>query len=168
MLFRSTCSISETRDLIRHRAWGRFVPMIACEQNYCDIINEGYTLPLYLTNNPHLSIERQGFEQDILEYYNNLKEFEDSVKNLDWFPQYLLIQLLPFCHVMKLWFHGSPKEMSYLTNLRVRPGGHINYRSLAYQMAKLASQSDPLLSGLDLGKLKEPNACSRDEFIDRS
>ncbi len=163
-----TCSISETRDLIRHRAWGRFVPMMACEQNYRDIINEGYTLPLYLTNNSHLSAEREQFEQDILEYYNHLKQFADSVKSLDWFPQHLLIQLLPFCHVMKLWFHGSPKEMSYLTNLRVRPGGHINYRYLAYQMAKLASQSDPLLSSLDLGELKEPDACSRGEFVDRS
>ena len=55
-----------------------------------------------------------------------------------------------------------------MTQLRVRPGGHINYRYLAYKIAKLGSESEPLLKYIFPEQILEPNPSSRQEFIDRS
>jgi thymidylate synthase ThyX len=162
-----TCSNSEMRDLNRHRAWGRFVPIIST-QNYSSLLDSGYTLPLYLTDNLALLDIREEFEDDIVDYYTLLQKFIVKVKKETWFPQHLLVQLLPFGHVFTLFMHGSPKEISYLSQIRVRPGGHINYRMLAYNMAELAAKSEPFLIGLHLGEDKKPNPSSREEFVDRS
>jgi thymidylate synthase ThyX len=162
-----TCSNSEMRDLNRHRAWGRFVPILST-QNYSSLLEGGYTLPLYLTDNLALVDVRDEFEADLVDYYRKLEVFIAKIKKETWFPQHLLVQLLPFGHVFTMFFHASPKEISYLTQLRVRPGGHINYRMLAHQMAELAANSEPFLAGLDLGDGKKPNPSSREEFIDRS
>jgi thymidylate synthase ThyX len=162
-----TSSNSEMRDLNRHRAWGRFVPIIA-SQNYTSLLDSGYTLPLYLTENLALLDIREEFEADMVDYYTRLHVFIDKIKKEAWFPQHLLVQLLPFGHVFTLFMHGSPKEISYLSQIRVRPGGHINYRMLAYIMAELAAKSEPFLVGLDLGEDKKPNPSSREEFVDRS
>jgi thymidylate synthase ThyX len=162
-----TSSNSEMRDLNRHRAWGRFAPIIA-SQNYASFMDSGYTLPLYLTDNLALVDIREEFEKDIIDFYTKLRSFVDKVKNETWFPQHLLVQLLPFGHIFTLFMHGSPKEISYLSQIRVRPGGHINYRMLAHNMAELAAKSEPFLVGLDLGVDRKPNPSSREEFIDRS
>jgi thymidylate synthase ThyX len=160
-------SVAEGRDLNRHRAWGRFIPMISSESDYYSCLDLGYTLSMYLSENLELQTERQLFEADLLAYYDDLKKFADMAKNITWFPHHLILQLLPFAHIMKMWFHGSPKEISYLTKLRVRPGGHINYRVLAYLMAQAGAKSDDLLQGLDLGSDKQPDPSSRAEFLDR-
>ena len=163
-----TCSIAEARDFNRHRAWGRFTPILSTDTSHQDIINDGYTLPLYLTQNPQLSAERIEFEKDLLGYYDLLKNFLEQAKPIPEVSMTLIWELLPFAHIMKFWMHGSPKEISYMTKLRVRPGGHINYRLLAWQMAELSATSDPFLAAIDLGTDQKPDANSRDEFLDRS
>lgn len=162
-----TCSNSELRDLNRHRAWGRYIPILNTT-NYQNIIYTGYTLPLYLAKNPALKEIRQEFEQDLQEYYNKLQQFIELSSQYKWFPQYIYIQLLPFAHIFTSIFHASPKEISYMTQLRVRPGGHINYRQLAYDIAKLGANSESLLQAMIPEHMIKPDACSREEFIDRS
>jgi hypothetical protein len=102
------------------------------------------------------------------DYYNKLNQFAELTKNTNWFPHYLILQLVPFGHIMKIWFHASPKEISYLTRLRVRPGGHINYRVLAYLIAEKSGGDDLFTNGLFLGEDKKPDPTSRLEFLDRS
>jgi hypothetical protein len=162
-----TCSNSELRDLNRHRAWGRYIPILNTT-NYQNIIYTGYTLPLYLTENSELQTIRQEFEQDLQEYYTRLQQFISLSSQYKWFPQYIYIQLLPFAHIFTSFFHSSPKELSYMTQLRVRPGGHINYRQLAYDIAKLGANSESLLQAMIPDHIVKPDACSREEFIDRS
>ncbi|MEX0596545.1 MAG: hypothetical protein WD512_08580 [Candidatus Paceibacterota bacterium] len=162
-----TSSNSELRDLNRHRAWGRYIPALSTNQ-YKQILYTGYTLPLYLAENPQLNTIREEFEQDLREYYIKLQNFIDISSAYKWFPQYTYIQLLPFAHILTSFFHASPKELSYMTQLRVRPGGHINYRYLAYKIAKLGSESELLLQSMIPDNMLEPNPCSREEFIDRS
>ncbi|MBC7472383.1 MAG: hypothetical protein H7196_03955 [candidate division SR1 bacterium] len=162
-----TCSNSEMRDLNRHRAWGRFCPIIAT-QNYEHLLDSGYALPLYLTDNLALVDIREEFEADLVDYYKLLQRFIEKIQKEIWFPKHLLVQLLPFGHVFTVFMHGSPKEISYLSQIRVRPGGHINYRILAHKMAELAGKSEPFLVGLDLSDDMRPNPSSRDEFVDRS
>jgi hypothetical protein len=62
--------------------------------------------------------------------------------------------------------HGDPKQALYLTAQRVRPGGHINYRALAYEANQLLAASDPYLSAIKQPAC--PNPSSRPEFFDRS
>jgi hypothetical protein len=162
-----TCSNSELRDLNRHRAWGRYIPAFSTNQ-YKETLCTGYTLPLYLTDNPELQAIRQEFEQDLQEYYQKLQNFINISSEYEWFPQYMYVQLLPFAHIFTSFFHASPKEISYMTQLRVRPGGHINYRQLAYDIAKLGANSESLLQAMIPEHIAKPDACSREEFIDRS
>jgi hypothetical protein len=162
-----TCSNSELRDLNRHRAWGRYIPALNTNK-YKEILYTGYTLPLYLTKNPALKEIRQEFEQDLQEYYKKLQNFIDMSSEYEWFPQYIYVQLLPFAHIFTSFFHASPKEISYMTQLRVRPGGHINYRQLAYDIAKLGANSESLLQAMIPEHIVKPDACYREEFIDRS
>jgi thymidylate synthase ThyX len=161
-------SIAEIRDLNRHRAWGRFVPMLSLVSNYESMLNEGYTLPAYLYLNEKLSDVRQDFERDLLNYYSDLRRFIKLAQKYSWFPRYLVLQLLPFGHIMKSYFHASPKEISYMTKLRVRPGGHINYRILAYQIADEASKTEEFMQFIKLTDEEKPDATSSKEFLDRS
>ncbi len=165
--FALTCSNSELRDLNRHRAWGRYIPAFSTNQ-YKKTLYTGYTLPLYLTDNPKLQAIRQEFEQDLQLYYSKLQNFIEISSEYEWFPQYIYIQLLPFAHVFTSFFHASPKEISYMTQLRIRPGGHINYRYLAYKIIKLSSHSELLMQYIIPDTIIEPDSCSREEFIDRS
>jgi thymidylate synthase ThyX len=162
------CSIAETRDLNRHRAWGRFIPLLAMQKDYHKSLNEGYVLPAYLTDNLKLKNSRAEFEADLLGYYDKLQGFVDTVQQLKWFPQSIILELLPFAHNFRFWMHGSVKEASYMTRLRVRPGGHINYRILAHKIAQVIAESEPFLAGLDLGDTLDPNPSSSEEFLDRS
>jgi hypothetical protein len=73
---------------------------------------------------------------------------------------------LPLAHQVSLWMHGDPKQATYLTLQRSRPGGHINYRALAYQANQLLAASDPYLSAIQLDHKLDP--ASRLEFFDRS
>ena len=109
----------------------------------------------------------QQFEADLCFYYQELKNFIDEAKNFAGFPKSLFLQLLPFANNMKMWLHGSIKETSYITNLRVRPGGHINYRHLAYLISQKATDKDPLLQSLNLSQDRLPNPNSKQEFFDR-
>ncbi len=161
-------SIAEARDMNRHRAWGRFTPILSVENNLLDILYEGYTLPAYLTDNPKLKAIKVEFEKDLKTYYKHLIEFKDLIEDTPAFPKSLFLQFLPFAHICRSFFHGSVKELSYITNLRVRPGGHINYRILAYKMAESVSKQDIFIDALDLGKNRKPDPASRDEFINRS
>ncbi len=164
--FLLTCSIAEARDLNRHRAWGRFIPILSTQDNLMSTFYDGYTLPLYLTENPELINEKNEFEKDLLGYYNLLENFLKKIENQTEIFQNIFWEVLPFAHIMKMWLHASPKEISYMTKLRVRPGGHINYRMIAYLIAKKISQKDPFLCSL---KIKQkPNPCSKEEFLDRS
>lgn len=95
-----------------------------------------------------------------------LDEFADRVSRHEWFPRWLLPETLPFGHLMRTIMHASPKEIDYMTKLRVRPGGHINYRQLAYDIAAQTKKIDPLMAGLDV--VRAPDPTSHDEFVDRS
>ncbi|MBD3363375.1 hypothetical protein GF362_06685 [Candidatus Dojkabacteria bacterium] len=167
--FELISSVAEARDLNRHRAWGRFVPMLSAVKDLENYMFDGYTLPAYLTDNDNIknSIVDE-FENDLKGYYKKLEVFIKKVESEQWFPKSLLVQLLPFANICRLYLHGSVKELSYITRLRVRPGGHINYRILAYQMAEKASKADKFVSMLKFSKNEKPDPASKHEFIDRS
>ncbi|HYA98588.1 MAG TPA: hypothetical protein VED37_00060 [Ktedonobacteraceae bacterium] len=166
--------LGELRDLNRHRAWGRFFPLPLVfgekltRKTLEQIIARGYGLPLYLTDIAAFAEHREGFEEDLATYYSRLQTFLDKVSALyqDTIDYGFALNLLPLAHRVDLWMHGDPKQATYLTAQRSRPGGHINYRSLAYDANQLIAKSDPYLSGIKLAKRPDPS--SQEEFFDRS
>ena len=131
-------------------------------------MGRGFGLPLYLTAVPEFAKLAQRFEDDLKDYYKRLFDFVDNVQSkygssIDYS---FVLNLLPLAHQTDIWMHGDPKQFLYLTHLRVRNGGHINYRDLAYRANKLIAGSDSYLSGLMLDK--NPDPASREELFDRS
>lgn len=162
--FELTMSLGEAIDFNRHRAWGRFTPFLET-QDVVSLIHQGFQLPLYL-NHPKLKHLKTEFTTHLETYYQSLLAFAEQIPvHTD--PR-LLLSLLPNAHSVHYFLSGGPKEISYMTQLRVRPGGHINYRTMAYELAKTASSTDPLNSALQLPKEKKPDPFSRAEFFDRS
>jgi thymidylate synthase ThyX len=162
------CTFAEARDLNRHRAWGRYAPLISAVENIPTILRDGYILPAYLTDHRELTAEREEFEKNLNELYGLIFAFTERALQTPWFPPTLTLDLIPFAHRVRWWLHGSVKEIDYLTRLRVRPGGHINYRITAYQIAEATAEHSPLLSSLAFQPEEKPRADSREQFLDRS
>lgn len=166
--------MGEVRDWNRHRANKRFIPLplIYGErwtiETALQVMDRGFGLPLYLSEVPQFSKLAQQFEDGLRDYYSKLYNFVGSVrKNYgDSIDYSFVLNLLPLAHQTDIWMHGDPKQSLYLTHLRARNGGHINYRALAYQANQLIAASDPYLSALKLDK--KPDPASREEFFDRS
>jgi hypothetical protein len=166
--------LGELRDFNRHRAWGRFIPLplvfgpSITLDTVQQVLARGFGLPLYLTEVPGFSELRAAFEQDLSGYYQQLQSFIDRIAQrygAD-FDYSFVFNLLPLAHQVDLWMHGDPKQALYLTAQRVRPGGHINYRALAYEANQLLAASDQYLSAMR--QKSRPDPASRDEFFDRS
>jgi hypothetical protein len=166
--------LGELRDLNRHRAWGRFFPLPLVfgerltRETIGQIIARGFGLPLYLTDIPAFADYKTAFEQDFVSYYTKLQEFLEKVSATyrDTIDYAFVLNLLPLAHQVDLWMHGDPKQAAYFTAQRSRPGGHINYRTLAYEANQLLAMYDPYLSGMRLPR--KPHPTSREEFFDRS
>ena len=166
--------LGELRDFNRHRAWGRFspLPLVFGEPITKDTVDQllahGFALPAYLTDIPEMVPYKVAMERDLLAYYANLQDFVAKVaaQYHDTIDYSFVLNLLPLAHHVDLWMHGDPKQALYLTMQRTRPGGHINYRLLAYEASQLLATSDPYLSALQLKTRPDPT--SRAEFFDRS
>ncbi len=166
--------LGELRDLNRHRAWGRFfpLPLVFGERLTKDTIEQilapGFGVPLYFTSIPAFADYKTAYEQDLVSYYTKLQQFLEvvSAKYGDTIDYAFALNLLPLAHRVDLWMHGDPKQALYLTTQRSRPGGHINYRALAYEANQLLATYDPYLSAMRLTRKPDPG--SREEFFDRS
>src|SRR6266699_1354063 len=166
--------LGELRDLNRHRAWGRFFPLQLVfgerltKETIAQIISRGFGLPLYLTDIPAFADYKTMYERDLVSYYTKLQEFLEKVSATyhDTIDYSFVLNLLPLAHRVDLWMHGDPKQAAYFTMQRSRPGGHINYRALAYEANQLLAMYDPYLSAMRLSKKPDPS--SREEFFDRS
>jgi len=166
--------LGELRDLNRHRAWGRFFPLPLVfgerlsKETITQIIARGFGLPSYLTGVDAFAEYKTAFERDLVGYYTKLQIFLEKVSALyqNTIDYGFALNLLPLAHQVDLWMHGDPKQAAYLTAQRTRPGGHINYRSLAYEANQLLAKSDPYLSSMQISRKPDPS--SREEFFDRS
>ena len=157
-------TVSEAIDFNRHRAWGRFTPFLDSDETV-ELLTHGFITPAYL-DIPELTDLRAEFATTLKKYYKQLAELAEDLP--EGTSPHFIRSLVPNAQRLRYFLSGGPKEISYLTQLRVRPGGHINYRLLAHEMAKVAAKSDPLLGALDFGPKKKPDPNSRTEFFDRS
>ena len=156
-------SIGEMRDMNRHRSMGKMSTVIGTI-NPEKLTDSNFTLPLYLTDIKEFEPIKDEFVADMKNYFSKLKDFYNLIPNWDNFE--IFRYLLPLATIDTFFMSGGPREFLYTTDTRVRPGGHINYRDIAYKMALIASD-EPFLSAMKKGIVK-PNPASKEEFFDRS
>lgn len=165
--------VGEDRDLLRQRAWGRFMPIPSefglpwTKQTVDQIIAMGYGLPVHL-NIPVQEKIKKGFINDLDECYRRLNKFVDSM-----YKEYgntisyeFVINLLPLAHHVDLWMHGYPNQLPYVRDLRERGGGHNNYRFSIREFADLFADSNPFLRSV--ASRDRVNLLDRQDFFDRS
>ncbi len=165
-------SIGEIRDLNRHKSVGRFIQEMRFIQGSSldydtarQVVSKGYTLPLYafIQGFEHVKQEMiEGFEI----YYEKLQALLEKLHELagDSISYDFIYELLPLAHVVNLWMHFTPQSLHYLTNLRVRPGGHVNYRQIAFEISESVKKAKPFFNSLQLQK---PDLYNRQEFFSR-
>ena len=168
-------SLGELRDFNRHRALGRFIGMpnpldglpLTWRQAQ-ELVSKGFTLPLYLTQIAQMGESRKVVERGFNVYYQELQFFLQQTHRVlgDEGDYSFALNLLPLGHQVDFITHWDPKQASYFPDLRVRDGGHINYRALAYDAARLFADSDPILSSIMPGT--RPDPADRTQFFSRS
>jgi hypothetical protein len=167
-------SLGEVRDLNRQKAQGRFtdLPSVFGDgidvSTACQILAKGFGLSIYLTDVQEFESLGESFRGDLEGYYKHLYEFIGLAQRKfgDSIDYSFILNLLPLAHKVDFVMHPDPRQALYYTHQRVRGGGHINYRMLAYLSNQLIADSDPGFEGL---RLKEqPKLSDRTEFFDRS
>lgn len=157
-------TVSEIIDLNRHRSCGR-LGLLTQTANPSSLLRDGYLLPMYL-DHPKLKKLRAKYIAALDRHYAAVQKLADQLPST--VSPRLLLGLLPNAHHVRYYLSGGVKELHYLANLRVRPGGHINYRWLAYEVARQVSKHAPHLSGIALSQEQKPDPFSREQFFNRS
>lgn len=149
------------KDLNRHRSSPAFIPLLHNEEDAeLELQGRPYTIHPYLKGTP-IGEEMCDY---IDEGYRKITTWVYSTKGSA--PQRRALKnLLPHAHVTPYVFYGSPSTfMTYICNLRARPGGHMAYRQLAHAWAVEIGSKWPLWEYL----VPVQPTYSREEFIDRS
>lgn len=156
--------VGSLKDLLRHRSVDAFIPLLHTEHYMGqELLNSSFSIHPYLVGTP--------LGEQMSEY------MEEGYKRIRWWSQAAhhnsdkaafnraLKNLLPHGHCTPYVFYGKPASfMTYICDLRVRPGGHMAYRQLAHAWAEGIAKQWPLW------RYKVPPAptYSREEFIDRT
>lgn len=112
------------RDLHRHRTLTQERQLLSC--------NLGYDIPSEI-----LGTE---LERDYREAMKKAKDAYDQIAAH--FPEEAQY-LVPMAYNIRFYFHINLRALQWLTELRSQAAGHINYRFVAQEMAKLVSEAIP-------------------------
>jgi len=178
------CDLGVVRDFNRHRAIGRFIqlpnPLLgtgATFEEAASLLHTGFILPRYL-DLEQFRPERDMFVDGLKEYYRKALGFiEASRRTVDAAQRTtgsgdysFVLNILPLAQRTTMVLHFDPKQLNYMTKLRVKPGGHINYRELACIINDVLTDN-PLAIGASLALVEgfeRPDAGDRKQFFDRS
>lgn len=156
-------ALADMRDIFRHRPWARLSKLLS-STDHSNMWDNGYCYPLYL-DIPEMAELKQEFLADLDLLFDEGEKLSKKILEVGLEFMYILPQLAPFAYNMMVILQGDEKDGSYLSCLRSMPGGHINYRLIAWLIAHLIATLKPLLSGLELPT--KPFISSREEFISR-
>ena len=167
-------AISEVRDMNRHRASRRFIPLPLIYGKKLDyttslgIINKGYILPLYLLKIKEMKNLTININKDIKKQFKLINNIIYRVKKLygENADFSFIYDLMPFCTNVPLIMHQSFRQMHYMPKLRNGVGGQINYRQLAWEMGNIFSKKLNTKNTFTPGN--PPNVYSKEEFFGRS
>lgn len=157
--------IGTLKDLNRHRSCSTFIPLLHPEGNVLEELEGSpWSMHPYLVHTP-IGGDMQTYLEngyDKVRYWYKANLDNRACKNL-----------LPHAHLTPYVFYGSPATfMTYIANLRVRPGGHMAYRLLVHAWAESIAKGWPIWAECVPPKpvvdSMHNGTSSRDEFIDRT
>lgn len=158
--------VGSLKDLLRHRSVDAFIPILHSEHHMGQELLAGGTFSIhpYLVGTP-LGEQMSDYME---EGYRRIRWWSQTA----YYPQgtttafnRALKNLLPHAHCTPYIFYGKPSSfMTYICDLRVRPGGHMAYRQLAHAWAVDIAKQWPLWRY----KVPPRPEFTREEFIDRT
>ncbi len=158
------------KDLNRHRSLERYVPLW---EDFTELEVELNTNRDMYYNCNYFEIKQMKNLQTELnafmkEQYELIKKWyvSASKKYGKEFANEYGRYLLPHAHSTKYRYCGSIDDLLYTIHLRVRPGGHIAYRSLVKSWARALAQYDVFYLNL-LANVGFVDVDDRNQFIDR-
>jgi len=158
--FRLITDIGTIRDLNRHRSTERYIPLLEYDYNIGVAQKD-----MYFEDNPYYRLERRGdysiFKERFQKFYTSLIERGEVTPEVN----YVLKFLLPLGYSTEFYWSMSFADWRYIYDTRIRPGGHIAYRKLTYQLDKLLGGINNNLNPL---YNKGINELCREQFFDRS
>ena len=157
------------KDLNRHRSFERFVPLW---EDSTDLEIElkrdnPYSLCNYLYIDEFKEL-KQYFTSFLDDTYLRIKDWNMRATRevgIDFSNEYTKY-LLPHAHSTRYRYFASIDDLLYTINLRIRPGGHIAYRSLVKSWANHLAKESIFFKGL-FSNLSRVDPNSSKEFLDR-
>ena len=120
----SILDIGALKDFNRHRSLERFIPFLENNAEVRSIMKNGFNLCDYLNHNTELQNLKDAYEKALSDTYSEIIKMQ-----IAWDLSLEQVRyLLPHAHKSPYRMYGSLDDMLYVQNLRIRPGGHINYR----------------------------------------
>lgn len=164
--------LGSLKDLNRHRSLERFIPLLDnCVNLDAELARDDelcFEVCHYL-NQPGLFGLRKQYRERLQETYRQIKIWYQKAR-LTLGEEVALEYaryLLPHAHKTAYRIYGSIDDLAYTIQLRIRPGGHFNYRVLVLTWLLELIDQNPFWQPL-LEKLDVPDPNSREQFLDRS
>lgn len=139
--FSGFADLGTLRDLNRHRSTERFFPFLesTCVHplEYC-LTYKGFSEPQHSKNQYYsrllaaLSAARQWV-------YDHEDNYDINQLEKDGYSKYLA----PLGADTRYFISMSPKDLTYISHLRTRAGGHLSYRRLVQSWVKKLAEKDP-------------------------
>ena len=147
-LYSIDTSLAYLRDFNRHRAMGRFVPILEAP-DLSTFIDDGFHMNHQIANTSFLSHLKNEWEEDARCHYEMIYKLVDTVRDLipEESSHRYLLRILPLGHQTKMHMSGPLTQWSYMLNLRSKPGGDQGYIHVANLVLEDLRKS-PFLSTL--------------------
>lgn len=165
--------LGSIKDLNRHRSLSRLVPFFHEETNMShEILDRPLSRRFFLC--PYLTYIKELEELSNL-YYNSLSStykaieswYLEARKEIGVYADIYVKRLVPQAHATTYVYSGGYNDFSYMCSLRTKPGGHIQYRMISYDISKELQSYSPIFEPL-FNSLTQPDPCNEKEFKDRS
>ncbi len=154
------------RDLNRHRSMQRLVTLLETD-NFDQIVAQGFTLPPQFKEIPALAGQTDKWVAEMTEMYNMVRDLYGMLKQVPGANLSAISRVLPLGHNTRMYMSGSIKHILYTGSLRIRPGGDMGYRLIAYEMLTTIAANDPVLACW-LTEFQRPDLTSKEEFASRA
>lgn len=167
IMFSIMTSLASLRDINRHRALGRLIPMLETT-DFREILSNGGNQNYQIHNTDELRKYAEEFDFDLSEYYVLLNKLYDCLSYVPGFKdnQSIMFNLIPLGHQSKLYLSGPISQLIYMLSLRSMPGGDQNYRDLMHQIANHLLGNSNFFSSIP-NKLATLDPNNRDDFTNR-
>lgn len=160
-------SLAYLRDLNRHRAFGRLVPLLD-SGDFEAVLSSGYNRNYVIANSEYWRHHEPAWNNDMQALYSQIYDLHFSLKEkygTEYDPS-ILINILPLGHQAKMHMSAPVTQHNYMTHLRIGRGGDFGYRHVVYELLEQL-RADPFLRAMgETIEIPDPN--SVEQILGRS